>query len=118
MTTRRMDGSLGPDLVVQGRLSGKSDSLRIDGEFEGEVDVDASVTVGPDGVLQGPARVADLQVEGEVRGDVTASRSVAIRAGGRVLGDVRARRIAIDDGGSLQGGIDMDFELPESEEGR
>ncbi len=115
MTTRRMDGSLGPDLVVQGRLSGKSESLRIDGVLEGEVDVDAAVTVGPDGLLSAPSRVRSLDVEGEVRGAVTASDAVAIHAGGRLLGDVRARRIAIDDGGSLQGGIEMEFELPEGE---
>lgn len=110
-----MDGSLGPDLVVQGRLSGKSDSLRIDGVVEGEVDVDAAVTVGPDGRLSAPTRVHSLDVEGEVRGDVTATGGVTIHAGGRLSGDVRAKRIAIDDGGSLQGGIDMDFDLPEEE---
>lgn len=111
-----MDGSLGPDLVVQGRLSGKSDSLRIDGVLEGEVDVDAAVTVGPDGRLNAPTRVRTLDVEGDVRGDVTALDAVTILPGGRLAGDVRAKRIAIDDGGSLQGGIDMDFDLPEEAE--
>jgi cytoskeletal protein CcmA (bactofilin family) len=113
MTTRRTDGTLGPDFVVQGRLSGKSDSLRVEGALEGEVDVDAALTIGPGGRLHGDARVRDLEVEGEVRGDVSAAGGVVILAGGRVHGDVRARRVAIDDGGSLQGGIDMDFELPD-----
>jgi cytoskeletal protein CcmA (bactofilin family) len=105
-------GCIGPDLVVHGKLSGKSD-LRIDGIVDGELSVDGTVIVGPDGSVSAPVDVGSLEVEGEVRGDVTARASVAIRPGGRLLGDVRARRICIDDGGSLQGGIEMEFDLPE-----
>ena len=111
MSSRRLDGTIGPDLVVRGRLDGKSD-LRIEGSFEGEIDVEGMVSVGPEGSIRGPTRVGSLEVEGEVQGDVTASGSVSVRPGGRLLGDVRARQVAIDDGGSLQGGIDMDFDLP------
>lgn len=110
MTARRLDGTIGPDLVVHGKLDGKSD-LRIDGVFEGEIDVEGTIAVGPEGSVTAPLTVGDLEVEGEVRGPVTARDGVTIRAGGRLVGDVRARRIAIDDGGSLQGGIDMDFDL-------
>jgi cytoskeletal protein CcmA (bactofilin family) len=108
-------GTIGPDLVVHGRLSGKSD-LRIDGVFDGELSVEGEVWVGPDGSVSAPVAVGSLEIEGEVRGDVTAHGAVAIRPGGRLLGDVRARRICIDDGGSLQGGIEMEFELPEERE--
>lgn len=111
MSSRRADGSIGPDLVVRGRLSGKSD-LRVDGIFDGELELDGSLIVGPEGSVTAPLSVASLEIEGEVRGEVVAKESVAIRAGGRLLGDVRARRIHVDDGASLQGGIDMDFELP------
>ncbi len=110
MTARRLDGTIGPDLVVHGTLDGKSD-LRIDGVFEGQIDVEGTIAVGPEGSVTAPLTVGALEVEGEVRGPVTARDGVTIRAGGRLVGDVRARRIAIDDGGSLQGGIDMDFDL-------
>lgn len=112
MSSRRLDGTIGPDLLVRGKLDGKSD-LRIEGSFEGEIDVDGTVSVGPEGSIRAAVRVAVLEVEGEVHGDVIASGSVLVRPGGRLVGDVRARQVAIDDGGSLQGGIDMDFDLPE-----
>lgn len=111
MTSRRLDGTIGADLVVRGTLDGKSD-LRIDGTFEGEIEVDGTISIGPDGAVHAPMRVDSLEIEGEARGDVVAGGGVIIRAGGRLLGDVRARRIAIDDGGSLQGGIEMEFDLP------
>jgi len=112
VSSRRLDGTIGPDLVVHGRLSGKSD-LRIEGIFEGEIDIDGTVSVGPDGAVRAPIQVGSIEIEGEVHGDVTARGAVALRPGGRLLGDVRARAVGIDDGASLQGGIDMDFELPE-----
>ncbi len=114
MTSRRVEGAIGADLVVRGSLSGKCD-LRIDGVLDGELTVDGAVVIGPEGSVAGPVEVGSLEVEGELRGHVVASDSVAIRSGGRLLGDVRARRIGIDDGGSLQGGIEMDFELPREE---
>lgn len=111
MSSRRADGTIGPDLVVRGVLTGKSD-LRVDGIFDGELELDGALVVGPEGSVVAPLSVGSLEVEGEVRGDVVARESVAIRPGGRLVGDVRARRIHLDDGASLQGGIDMDFDLP------
>jgi cytoskeletal protein CcmA (bactofilin family) len=117
LSGRRADGSIGPDLVVRGSLSGKSD-LRVDGIFDGRIELEGALVVGPEGSVAAPLSVGSLEVEGEVRGDVLARESVAIRAGGRLLGDVRARRIHVDDGASLQGGIEMDFELPSAREER
>ncbi len=34
-----------------------------------------------------------------------------MRAGGRVRGDVRAARLSIDDGGAIDGVLEMDFDL-------
>jgi cytoskeletal protein CcmA (bactofilin family) len=113
VTSRRVEGCIGTDLVVRGTLSGKCD-LRVDGIVDGDLALDGAVVVGPEGSVAGAVEVASLEVEGEVRGPVAASATVAIRPGGRLLGDVRARRVCIDDGGSLQGGIDMDFDLRES----
>jgi cytoskeletal protein CcmA (bactofilin family) len=116
LSARNAGGTIGPDLVVHGKVSGKSD-LRVDGVLEGEIAIDGDVLVGPDGAIIAPVAVRSLEVEGEVRGDVHASSAVAIRPGGRLIGDVRARRIAIDDGGTLEGGIEMEFDLTSPPQG-
>jgi len=104
-----MEGVIGPQLVVRGRLVGKGD-LRVDGVLEGEIDLDGTLSVGPEGTVAGPVHAQALVVEGELHGAVTAESAVTLRAGGRIQGDVRARRVAIDDGAVLHGGIDMDFD--------
>jgi cytoskeletal protein CcmA (bactofilin family) len=114
MKGRTAEGVIGPQLVVRGRLAGKG-GLHVDGVLEAEVDLDGTLTVGPEGTVVGPVKVRALEVAGELHGDVHAVESVAIRPGGRVQGDVRAPRIAVDDGAVLHGGIEMDFEAGEEE---
>lgn len=101
-------GQLTAGLVVEGTLSGRAD-LRLEGAFRGAVDIDASVTVGPQAQLTGPVRARRIDVSGEVVGDLAASH-VTLRAGAWVSGDVRASTIAIDDGATLEGLVDMDFD--------
>lgn len=112
MSSRSVEGVIGPHLVVRGRLDGKGD-LRVEGVLEGELDLEGTLSVGTDGTIVGPVRAHSVEIAGEVHGHVLAEDTVAIRAGGRVQGDVRARRIAIDDGAALHGGIEMEFELEE-----
>lgn len=69
--------------------------------------------IGATGVVMAAIEADRVWVGGHVRGPVTATDEVAVREGGHLSGDVRAPNVAIDDGGALHGGIDMDFDLPE-----
>lgn len=111
MTRDGDSGYIGPSLVVRGRLSGEG-MLRVDGQLVGEVSTRGRVVVGARGLMLAAVSTTTLDVEGQVRGDVVASESVAIRRGGRIDGDVRAKEVAIDDGGALHGSIAMDFDVP------
>jgi len=116
-TARSVPGLFGPSFVVRGRLTGEGD-LEIQGRFEGDVSVAGTITVGPGAAVVAGLEVATAVVDGHVRGNVVATSAVHVRTGGRIDGDVRAPRVAIDDGGTLQGGIEMDFEIADGlEEG-
>lgn len=103
-----MQGVLGPQLVVQGRLEGKAD-VTIEGRFDGEIELDGALALGREAVVVAPVRAKSVEVEGELHGDVTAE-AVAVRPEGWVEGNVRARRIVIDDGAALDGEIEMEFD--------
>lgn len=111
--TRADGGYFGAGLVVRGLLSGAGD-LGIDGRFEGTASIVGHLAVGTSGTVVASVRATAVTVAGELRGDVVADGAVAVREGGLVTGDVRAARIAIDDGGALHGEIAMDFALPEA----
>ncbi len=116
MTTRSVPGYIGPQLAIRGRISGDG-QLVVDGQIEGDVQIEGTLTVGASGHVVGVIAAGAVDVAGRLRGPVSAFGEVLVRDGGQVDGDVRAPRIGIDDGGSLHGGIDMDFELPFTGEG-
>ena len=85
--------------------------MDIDGRVEGSIHLRGHVRVTERGQLTGPMTVTSLTALGRVVGDVWATDSVHVGETGRVVGDVRAARISLDDGGLLDGTIDMDVEL-------
>src|SRR6185312_10972913 len=108
--TRERGGVIGAGLVVMGRLRGQGD-MRVEGVLEGEIDLDGDVSLGATSNVVAPVRGLSVEIEGELVGNVTAERELSVRAGGRVRGDVRAARLAIDDGALIDGMLDMAFDL-------
>lgn len=101
-------GFLGASVVVRGRIEGRGE-LALRGRVEGAVAFEGGLVVEEGAVVLGGVSASRVEVLGEVEGDVVGTELVAIRPGGLVRGDVRTATLAIDDGGALFGGIDMDF---------
>jgi cytoskeletal protein CcmA (bactofilin family) len=98
----------GTSLKFVGKLAGDED-LVVDGRFEGEIQCPTHmVTVGPEGRVQGEVLANAIVVEGEVRGNLVATEQVLVRASGMVHGDIRAPRVALDQGCRFKGAIDME----------
>ncbi len=111
VTIRTIPGYIGESLRVRGKLTGAGDMV-IDGRFDGDIDVDGTIEVGATGLLASPVAAGAVVVRGFLEGSVRAASSVAIEPGGRLLGDVRADRVSLADGGHLEGSVIMDFDLP------
>ena len=103
-------GVIGAGLVVMGRVRGTGD-MRVDGVLEGEISLDGDVSLGATSNVVAPVRGRSVDIEGELVGNVVAERDLTVRAGGRVRGDVRAARLAIEDGAVIDGVLDMAFDL-------
>lgn len=76
--------------------------------------MEGELSVGESGVVVATVEAARVEVVGQLRGNVLATDEVAVRDGGLLEGDVRAARIAIDDGGALVGRIEMDFDVDDA----
>jgi len=99
---------LGPSLALEGTLIGEEDLL-VEGRFHGEIRVpEHQVTIGGSGKIEGEVRALAIVVEGEVRGNLSAAEQVLVRATGSVHGDIRAPRVALDQGCRFKGSIDME----------
>lgn len=98
---------VGKSVVVKGELHGDED-VTIEGQVEGTITLKQHVlTIGSHGRIQADVLAKSVVVKGEVIGDIEATEKVSITAEGKVDGDIRAPRVAIAEGATFRGGIDM-----------
>jgi cytoskeletal protein CcmA (bactofilin family) len=96
----------GPTLRFKGELRADEDFV-LQGRIEGSIHHSQNLTIGTDGVVKGDSRARTIVVEGTVEGDLYALESISIRPTARVLGNLLAPRVAIADGASFNGKVDM-----------
>ena len=84
--------------------------VRIEGRVEGLIRAAKSVVVGKDGFVTGDIETQDLIVAGRVAGTITAQSRVELQASCHVEGDIRSRRVKLEEGGRVEGRLHMGAE--------
>ena len=97
---------VGPGMKVVGDCSSDG-TIRIEGQVEGSVKAAKSVVIGKEGVVVGDVVTQDAIVAGRVNGSVSAESRVELQTTCRVQGDIRSRRIKLDEGGQVDGHLHM-----------
>lgn len=92
------------------RIKGDCDTdgtLRVEGTIEGMVRAAKAVVVGKDGVVTGDITTQDAVIGGKVTGTVTAESRLELQATCVIDGEIRARRVKLDEGGRVNGKVAM-----------
>lgn len=94
-------------VVVKGELVANGD-LSVDGNVEGKIVLEGhDLVVGPTARIVAEIQARTVTVHGTVVGNITVDDRIEITPSGSVRGDLRAPRIALADGSSFRGRIDM-----------
>ncbi len=106
---------IGPSLTLKGELFGSED-LYIDGAVEGKVELQGhTLTVGPHGRIRADISAKTIVIHGNVEGNVRGSDKVELKSSAVLAGNITARRIAIEEGGSLKGKVELVTEEPKAQ---
>ena len=98
---------IGETLHFKGELSAGED-LVIEGKVEGQINQGkCCLTVRPKGELIADVNATKIFVEGKVTGDLAATVSVTVRESGVVTGNIIAPKVAINEGATFNGSIEM-----------
>ena len=101
-------------VVIIGELKGNED-LTIEGRVEGIIESKKHmVTIGANGTAKAKISAKDVIVFGNVDGNITASSKVEIRPTGTVAVDIASPTVAIAEGATFRGSIDMSRSAGES----
>jgi len=97
---------IGPGMKVLGDCV-TDGTLRVEGTVEGGVRAAKAVVVGKGGTIRGDIETQDAVVAGRVSGSITAESRVELQAGCRVEGDIHSRRVRLEEGGVVDGRLEM-----------
>ncbi len=98
---------IGESLHFKGELSAGED-LIIEGTVEGTIDQGSCcLTLKPNGRILADVNATKIFIEGDVKGDLHATVSVTVRESGTVSGNIVAPTVAINEGATFNGCIEM-----------
>ena len=89
------------ECYFQGTLSVQG-SLRVDGTLEGSVDNARHVIVGTDGKILGDVTAQIVVCGGVIEGNVCADM-LEVLAPAFIKGDIRAKKVIVEEGGRIEG---------------
>jgi cytoskeletal protein CcmA (bactofilin family) len=93
---------LSTDVEIKGTVKFTND-LVVDGKIEGEINSDGNLTVGENARIKAEIKTATVIVYGKVHGNITATDRVELKASGEVVGDIKAKTLAIEAGAIFVG---------------
>jgi cytoskeletal protein CcmA (bactofilin family) len=94
---------LGKGTLWKGEIHAGQNSLRIEGNVEGDIRSEGEVTIAPTGDVKGTIEAKHLIVTGRVLGVFRIQECLEIHGTGYVEGDVEVGSLVVDEGGTLQG---------------
>lgn len=103
----RSTATIGENVLITGQIFAKED-LVIDGQIDGQIEsLENKVTIGKAARIKATIKGRDVVIHGTVHGNVEASDKIDLRRDAHLVGDIRAARIAIEDGAIFKGSIDV-----------
>lgn len=99
---------------ISGTLTGVGDFL-INGEVDGDCDVQGTITLAPNGLWQGTIKADAVIVSGRVEGDIVATGSVEVTASAKITGTVTGEAIAVAEGAVVDGVMQTTSQAPPTE---
>ena len=101
-----LNSILGPGCKVKGNIDLKG-TLRIDGDFDGEITCPETLIIGKSGVVKADVNVKNAVIGGKLVGNVSATNKIELQTGSHVEGDISTARLVIDEGVFFEGACKM-----------
>ncbi len=98
----KIETVIGPTANFKGTIQSDG-GLRIDGVFEGNIQIAGNLIIGESGKVVADANAQNVSVAGALKGTVKASGRLEILSTGRVWGEISVASFLIDEGGFFRG---------------
>lgn len=97
---------LGNGTKFKGKMN-ISGSLRIDGEFDGNLSISETLIVGKSGFIKGEIKSKNSVVGGKISGNLSSLEKVELQAGAIFDGELACKKLIIEEGVLFDGSCRM-----------
>ena len=105
-TSDKVNTIIGEETKLIGNVEQKG-SIVVYGHVDGNINTAGSITIGKKGTIEGNLTGENITISGNVRGNIVAKTKMILKKDSSLLGDVKAKKIVIDDGATFEGKCDM-----------
>lgn len=102
-SVRKVDTLIGKEFSFKGSLESSGGAVRVDGYFEGEMNVGGDLIVGETGTVIGTVNAKNVTIAGQVRGSIEARGKLELTPTAKVMADTKMVFLIVEDGAFLQG---------------
>lgn len=82
-------------------------TVRVDGNFEGEITIDDTLIIGENALIKGTITGGTIISSGRIEGIITAAKKIQLLKPAVLIGDVHTPTFAMEEGVYFQGECDM-----------
>ncbi len=100
------DTLIGSNATFDGSLK-TSGLLRIDGVFNGDIEVTGDIVVGQEGRIIGNVKTSNIEISGSVEGNIVATDQLKISSTGRLFGDIEVSSFIVEEKAIFDGKCKM-----------
>ncbi len=85
------------DVEITGTIK-TAGSIQFNGKLEGDLHCEGNTAIGKGATIKGNLFVESVSLEGSITGNITAKDRIQMLATAKVQGDIKAKRLTVEDG--------------------
>jgi cytoskeletal protein CcmA (bactofilin family) len=93
---------IGEDVEITGSIKCEN-NIQIDGKLNGDLICNTTATIGNTASVKGNLTVETITIYGQINGNINAKDKIELMSTARMHGDIRARRLTVEDGVTFVG---------------
>jgi cytoskeletal protein CcmA (bactofilin family) len=97
MATETSKTVIAEDIEITGSIK-CANNIQFDGKLNGDMSCSGTAVIGQGATIRGNISVDSVTVLGQVNGNLVAKDRIELKSAARVNGDIKARRLTVEDG--------------------
>ena len=97
---------IGPDVEITGNVKCGA-NIQLNGKLNGDLNCGGLASIGSECTIKGNVQTESIALSGALNGNITARDKIDLKSTARLHGDIRAKRLTVEDGVTFVGKVEV-----------